>query len=152
MPLHWHNLHRVSLSARTLDLYRNHGPLRKFMQRQLTLPLTCFKSSTGPLHTSLHSPLRSLTFNRSPCTAEPRSALALLAGSGYCKGNNKGILMNTAKTGWHASTTAEVANIAFGIWLALSPFVLGFSQNIGVTWNNICVGIALVLVAVAGWR
>lgn len=60
--------------------------------------------------------------------------------------------MNTARTGWRASTTAEVLNIAFGIWLAISPFVLGFAHNVAATWNNVCVGIALILVALAGWR
>jgi hypothetical protein len=48
------------------------------------------------------------------------------------------------------STGAEIANIVLGIWVAISPFVLGFSQNIAGKWSNISVGIALVLVAMAG--
>jgi hypothetical protein len=47
------------------------------------------------------------------------------------------------------STGAEIANILLGIWVALSPFVLGFSQNVAGKWSNIAVGIALVLVSLA---
>ncbi len=35
-----------------------------------------------------------------------------------------------------------------GVWLVLSPFVLGFSHNTAGTANNICVGIALILFTV----
>ena len=46
---------------------------------------------------------------------------------------------------------AQLTNIVLGIWVALSPFILGFTQNFA-KWNNIGVGLALVLVAVlAGW-
>ena len=48
------------------------------------------------------------------------------------------------------STGAELANIILAIWLPLSPFVLGFSQNVAAKWSNIAVGIALVIVALAG--
>ena len=44
---------------------------------------------------------------------------------------------------------AELANIVLGIWVALSPFILGF-KNVGARWSNLAVGIALVLVALAG--
>jgi len=43
-------------------------------------------------------------------------------------------------------------NVAFGLWVILSPFVLGFSQNPAAVWNNLTVGAALVLLALAsGW-
>jgi len=42
-----------------------------------------------------------------------------------------------------------VLNILLGIWLVLSPFVLGFNHNLAATWNNIAVGIALVVVELA---
>src|SRR5438045_7556396 len=45
---------------------------------------------------------------------------------------------------------AELTTILFGIWLVVSPFVLGFSHNIAGRWNNIAVGIAVVLVILAG--
>lgn len=57
--------------------------------------------------------------------------------------------MNTIETGKRAVTAAELANIVLGIWLVLSPFVLTFSHNTAARWNNIAVGIALVLVALA---
>jgi hypothetical protein len=44
---------------------------------------------------------------------------------------------------------AELANIVLGIWVALSPFVLGF-RNVAGRWSNVAVGIALILVALAG--
>ena len=42
-----------------------------------------------------------------------------------------------------------MANIVLGIWVAISPFFLGFSQNTAVKWSNVAVGAALVLVALA---
>ena len=60
--------------------------------------------------------------------------------------------MNTSHTSRPASAGAELANIALGIWVALSPFVLRFTQNSAGKWSNIAVGITLVLVALAsGW-
>jgi len=57
--------------------------------------------------------------------------------------------MIAPQTSRHPSTGAEIANIVLGIWVAVSPFVLGFSQNIAGKWSNIAVGIALVLVSLA---
>lgn len=57
--------------------------------------------------------------------------------------------MNAVQTSRRASTGAELANIVLGIWVILSPFLLGFSQNIAGKWSNIADGIALVLVALA---
>src|SRR5579859_5098322 len=58
--------------------------------------------------------------------------------------------MNSVETSRRPSTGAQVANIVFGIWVVISPFVLGFSQKIAVKWSNIAVGIALILVSLAG--
>jgi len=37
-------------------------------------------------------------------------------------------------------------NVVFGIWLAISPFVLGFS-NPALRWNNLATGIAVAVLA-----
>jgi hypothetical protein len=59
--------------------------------------------------------------------------------------------MDTAVTSRHAPTAAKIVNILLGVWLAVSPFVLRFSRN-SALWNNIVLGIALVLVAfVSEW-
>lgn len=41
-------------------------------------------------------------------------------------------------------------NLALGIWVLLSPFVLGFSNNGPAQWNNVATGIAVALMAVLG--
>ena len=38
-------------------------------------------------------------------------------------------------------------NILFGIWLAASPFVIGFN-NPALRWSNVAVGVAVVVLAV----
>jgi hypothetical protein len=57
--------------------------------------------------------------------------------------------MNTLQRSGRVSTGAELTNIILGLWVAISPFILGFSQNIAALWSNIGVGIGLVLVALA---
>jgi hypothetical protein len=39
-------------------------------------------------------------------------------------------------------------NILLGIWVIISPFVLGFSQLPRVMWNNIATGIAVGILAI----
>lgn len=56
--------------------------------------------------------------------------------------------MNAVQTSKHAPIAAEWANIVLGIWVAVSPFILGF-QNVAARWSNLAVGVALVLVALA---
>lgn len=47
---------------------------------------------------------------------------------------------------------SELVNILLGVWLALSPFVLGFTRNTAGEWSNLAAGIALVFVALlSGW-
>lgn len=41
-------------------------------------------------------------------------------------------------------------NVVLGIWLIISPFVLGFTRNQTAMWNDIAVGIAVALVALSG--
>jgi hypothetical protein len=43
-------------------------------------------------------------------------------------------------------------NVVLGIWLCVSPFVLGFGRNPTEMWNNVCVGIAAVLLALISER
>lgn len=57
--------------------------------------------------------------------------------------------MTKVETQRRVVTAAELVNIILGIWVAISAFVLGFSHNPISRWNNIAVGIALVLVALA---
>src|SRR5512142_2725268 len=47
---------------------------------------------------------------------------------------------------------AELVNVLLGILVGLAPFVLGFTRS-RAKWNNIAIGIALVLVALLSrWR
>src|SRR5207302_8506897 len=55
---------------------------------------------------------------------------------------NKPIL---AAAGW-----VNVINVLLGLWVAVSPFVLGFSGNTAALWNSLTVGVALVLLALMG--
>ncbi len=41
-------------------------------------------------------------------------------------------------------------NVVLGIWVLISPFVLGFVQNQPAKWNNIAAGIAVALVSLSG--
>jgi len=43
-------------------------------------------------------------------------------------------------------------NVAFGLWVIVSPFLLSFSRNSAAVWNNLAVGVALVLLALASGR
>lgn len=58
--------------------------------------------------------------------------------------------MNMLKTNRRPSTGAELVNILLGIALALSPFILGFTRP-AAKWNNIAVGLAIVVVTLLGW-
>lgn len=61
--------------------------------------------------------------------------------------------MNRIQTHSRASTASELVNVIFALWVAVSPFVLGFSQNFSATCSNIAVGIALLLVTLAAtWK
>lgn len=66
-----------------------------------------------------------------------------------CRGNNR---MGTANMNRRVPLAAELVNFLLGISVALAPFVLGFTRSIA-KWNNIAIGVALVLVALLSrWR
>ena len=58
--------------------------------------------------------------------------------------------MNTRNPG-ATSTSPPVGNdwasVLLAVWVVISPFVLGFSANPAARWNNVAVGLALILVA-----
>jgi len=48
-----------------------------------------------------------------------------------------------------ADRTLDWINVVLGVWLAISPFALGYTAMVMAMWNNIIVG--LVVLALAGW-
>ena len=46
--------------------------------------------------------------------------------------------------------TPSVINFILGIWILISPFVLGFAGLHGAVWNNVIVGIIITIVAGTG--
>jgi hypothetical protein len=42
-----------------------------------------------------------------------------------------------------------MANVVFGAWVAISSFVLGFSHLAAARWNNVAVGLAVLVLAFA---
>ncbi len=60
--------------------------------------------------------------------------------------------MGTTNMNRRVPLGAELVNVLLGILVALAPFVLGFTRSTA-KWNNIAIGIALVLVALLSrWR
>ncbi len=43
--------------------------------------------------------------------------------------------------------TASIINFFVGIWVLISPFVLRFTRFHGAVWNNVIVGIIVIIVA-----
>jgi len=43
--------------------------------------------------------------------------------------------------------TASIINFFVGIWVLISPFVLRFTRLHGAVWNNVIVGIIVIIVA-----
>lgn len=61
--------------------------------------------------------------------------------------------MNTVATNNHTSTTADWVNIALGMWMTISPAVLGFSRHGGApVWTNVAAGVVLVLLNFAALK
>ncbi len=58
--------------------------------------------------------------------------------------------MNAAPTVRYNPGGMGIVNVLLGVWVLCSPFVLGFSHNPTGMWNNVIVGIAITLVALAG--
>jgi len=44
--------------------------------------------------------------------------------------------------------TRNYAQLALGIWILLSPWLLGFSSISIMTWSNLIVGIIIILINV----
>ncbi len=60
--------------------------------------------------------------------------------------------MGTANMDRRVPLGAELVNVLLGILVAFTPFILGFTRSTA-KWNNIAIGIALVLVALLSrWR
>ena len=52
------------------------------------------------------------------------------------------------------ATTSGWINLALGLWMVISSWVLGFSHDTAARWNNIATGLAIVLLSSAslkGW-
>jgi predicted ferric reductase len=41
----------------------------------------------------------------------------------------------------------EWVNAVLGVWLVLSPFILGFAHQTYATWNNVVVGVIVAILA-----
>ncbi len=54
--------------------------------------------------------------------------------------------MNTTEINNRLTAEPDWVNVVLGIWLILSPFVLGFTKHAAL-WNNVCVGVAVMAVA-----
>jgi site-specific recombinase len=48
-----------------------------------------------------------------------------------------------------AAEWEEWVNVIFGLWLIVSPWVLGFADNAGALWTHLILGV--ITAAVAGW-
>jgi hypothetical protein len=62
--------------------------------------------------------------------------------------------MDRFSTSKHTSSTADWVNVILGVWMAISPAVLGFSRDNAAMWTNVGAGVALVLLnfaALRGW-
>lgn len=53
--------------------------------------------------------------------------------------------MNEVAVQRQATAGASLINALLGIWVIISPFVLGFSRLHSATWNNVATGGALLL-------
>lgn len=57
--------------------------------------------------------------------------------------------MNTTVVETRHVTGANWVNVVLGIWVIISPFVLGFSNLMALMWNDVAVGIAVALLALS---
>jgi hypothetical protein len=60
--------------------------------------------------------------------------------------------MNTSLKKDRASAVADGFIILMGIWVIISPFVLGFSDKPGAIWSNLVVGLVIVLLCLISAR
>jgi len=48
---------------------------------------------------------------------------------------------------------AVIVNILLGVWVIVSPFVLGIPTGSATLWNNVAVGAVVILIALmGGWK
>jgi SPW repeat len=57
--------------------------------------------------------------------------------------------MDTAVMQQRAATGAGWANTLLGIWVVLSPFVLGYGRSHAAMWSNVAVGLVIILLSLA---
>ena len=56
-------------------------------------------------------------------------------------------MAHEANTAINQAKTASGINLLAGIWLIMAPFLLGYSDFAEPTWNDVLVGVAVVIVA-----
>lgn len=61
-----------------------------------------------------------------------------------------GVFALIRATSWLRAVWLDWANGILGLWLILSPFVLGFGGDMTATWNNIILGIVVGALAIWG--
>ena len=57
---------------------------------------------------------------------------------------------NRAWGGRHQGTETTWVNFVLGIWLIISPWIVGFRTSPALTWNNVIVGIVVAIVSAVG--
>ena len=60
--------------------------------------------------------------------------------------------MHTTSIRQENPSEPDWVNVVLGIWLVLSPFALGFSRDSSSLWNNVCVGVAVIVLALISGR
>jgi hypothetical protein len=60
--------------------------------------------------------------------------------------------MNNATASKRPSLGTGILTVLFGVWVLISPFVLGFAHAPAGLVNNVAVGIAIIVLALAGVR
>lgn len=56
-------------------------------------------------------------------------------------------MAHEANSAINQAKTASGINILAGIWLVIAPFLLGYSDFPEPTWNDILVGVAVIIIA-----
>jgi len=80
----------------------------------------------------------------------PAQILSLKIGwrvQGYVEGE---CIMNIGVTAKESLTGAGWFNLLLGMWLVVSPFVLGFERSSAAMWSNIAMGAAVMLITWLG--
>ena len=48
---------------------------------------------------------------------------------------------------------ADLVLVVLGVWIAISPFVLGISRNHVGSWSNVAIGLAIIILGLADeWK